>query len=240
MDDLHRRLAEKMRERPESNEKGAWGADGVWVYKHLAAGDRQFLLTYYPNGEFTAYAADRRRGSHNFWAAPDGSQGGWRNHTRAPYPVPQADASVVLSAVPLPQPDSVWAYTPLAGRPPAAVGYWQCSKNEAAAPLRFCQFTLDGPHAGRFAENAAKWWPFVDAGEVRCLDEAVASGRSTLVTELDGNGYFKLVLDGSDYLAIDPLPVPPIRKLGPRDGMMLAAQRCIKNRAAAASALRGM
>ena len=246
MTGLYERLAAKMLERPETNYAGATDADGgnQWVYKHLAGTNGQMLLTSYEDPMFTVYAAAGVRGprpsAHDFWVTPD-TGGRWQKGAgRVPATIPESDIAAVLSAVPLMQPDSVYAYSRQCGAAPEVLGYWQRAEKISSSPLRPCWFMLEGFEAGSFTADAPACWREVDAGRLRCLDEDLALGMAALTVELDGRGYFKLVLDGRDFFATDVLPGGPVKKIpwaGDPAAMAKVAKDCIADRQAAARAL---
>jgi hypothetical protein len=235
MNDLYEQLAAKMTKRPETNRKST---EESLVAKYFSGPAGQILLTWKP-GKFNAMLGPGDQ--MTFWVAHDGAQGGFGEDGPYPRPVTSSEVAAILAAVPLPVPDSVYGYFARPDFPPSALAYWQEPDGAPNEPLRLSCLALDAQAPAALNGDVSAWWREVDAGRLRCLDEAVAAGQSVLAVEFDGKDYFTLVLDGREYLATGRLPGLMVSKEDLEElSMTQQAKQCVQERAAAAAALREM
>ncbi len=241
MDDLYGQLAAKMTERPETNT----ATSKVAVTKWLVSDRDHICLTYeLPTGVFDV--AITGSGAPALcpvrWAVwPTGGDG--------PEPAGLAGlAALVAGALPCPAESSVYRW-PRAGQV-SVLAFATC-----AGPLDdhrvLHRLTRGGqPLPPGFQEplrpgvTLAQWWRDVDAGMLSCLDSELASAHcpAELHAEPDG-GYVKLVLDGQEYRAPEP-----VRLTGPLDftfipdtaAMAASARQTEAARHAAATALHSL
>jgi hypothetical protein len=231
---LHTDLISKMRTYPETVyvPPAKFKINDPAVFQHVDAGDRgQMLLVLGSDGTIRIYSSDPRP-LRPFEVTADGKT------TAA-----DADLNAILEAVPLPQPNSMWAYGNPSSDLTYALVYWRrIQPAMIASPLEPAAFTVNGHELPVHLPTSDTWLADAAEGWLRCIDEDLAGGRQILTFGVhpDRKNTIQFLYQGLDYRLTGPLSgpahkVPP----GAGDPAVLAgiAAECTGLRDQAASLL---
>jgi hypothetical protein len=212
MSQLYADLTAKFREHPETCyvPPARLKVPGTVVFKHLDMGDRgQALLILEEDESIWVVPSDQTR-MELFSVEPSGKRA-----------VPDEDAAAVLAGVPLPQPNSMWAYARYpGGRNVWAFMYWRRRQPDLiASRLDQVIFTLNGYSLPVSCPTATTWLSEIDTGWLRCIDDDLARSRKamTFSGDPDWKGRIQLTYQGLDYRLNEIFP-GPARSIPPSAG----------------------
>jgi len=215
--DLLIALVAKLQERPETNSTFTVdnGSQSGAVEKHLIGEGISARIIRGEDRSITIQAIDGRisgdwlKTGAWYTVSPDqpdviwdGLRGGRRTIT--------ADTlKQIQRAIPMPPPESVYGCV-LRNGEVTGIAYSETCSTAAVHDDRFRlgMFTLDGRLDKQYAtpyQAVRELWRGVDGGLWRCLDEDLAAGKRKLTAAPD-LGYFKLILDGREFLSAAPVP----------------------------------
>jgi hypothetical protein len=206
---------------------------GPVVFQHLDAGDRgQVLLVLGSDGTIRVYPSDPRP-MRPFTVTPAGD-------TTAE----DDDVDATLESIPLPQPNSMWAYRRPGSDLAYALMYWRrIQPAMIASPLEPAVFTVNGHALPVNRPTSADWLSEVGEGWLCCIDEDLARGRESLTfsEDPDRKDAIQFTYQGLDYRLTEALSGPTRRPVPPAAGdlkvMAVVAAECVELRDRAVAVL---